>query len=194
MPNQNAICNMINAYLKANSFSTMKYQTGDWNGIAEPVRTVEESGESVIPAVIDLYGEAKNLMYDDTFPFRAYHRMTSVSYTTEDGEYGNPGETMQETSDFKFVFIGSRTKMGTRPENVIAAIEKDFPKEFYPNDLNQLSINKCVIEMGDVSYDQYSIWNEEFTGNGFALPIDTIAIQVRYRMIILFDKCCFNIC
>jgi hypothetical protein len=194
MPNQNAVCNMINAYLKANSFSTMKFQSGDWNGIAEQVRTIEESGENVIPAIIDLEGEAKNLMFDDTYPFRAYHRMTSVNYSTDEGEYGNPGDTMQEISDFKFVFIGSRFKMGTRPENVIAAIEKDFPKEFYPIDLTPLGLNKCVIEMGEVSYDQYAIWNEEFSGNDFALPIDTIAISVRYRMNILFDKCCFSIC
>lgn len=194
MPNQNAICNMINAYFQANSFSTMRFQSGDWNGIAEQAKTIEESGESIVPAILDLNGEGKNLMYDDTYPFRAYHRMLSVNYSDDDTEYGNPGQTMKEISEMKLVFIGSRFKMGTRPENVIAALEMDFPKEFKPSDLTPLGLNKCTIEMSDVSYDMYSIWAEEFAGNDFALPIDTIAISLRYRITILFEKCCFNIC
>lgn len=194
MPNQNAICNMINAYFQANSFSTMRFQSGDWNGIAEQAKTIEESGESIVPAILDLNGEGKNLMYDDTYPFRAYHRMLSVNYSDDDTEYGNPGQTMKEISEMKLVFIGSRFKMGTRPENVIAALEMDFPKEFKPSDLTPLGLNKCTIEMSDVSYDMYSIWAEEFAGNDFALPIDTIAISLRYRITILFEKCCFNFC
>lgn len=194
MPNQNAICNMINAYFQANSFSTMKFQSGDWNGIAEQVRTAEETGENITPAVLDLEGEGKNMMFDDTYPFRAYHRMLSVNYSDDETEYGNPGTTMREISEMKLVFIGSRFKMGTRPENVIAALEMDFPKEFKPIDISPLGLNKCVIEMGDVIYDPYAIWNEEFSGNDFSLPTDIIAISLRYRLHILFEKCCFNFC
>ena len=194
MPNLNSISLMINGYLQSGAFNSNRYQNGKYYGIADPIKTVVNDAEMMNYNYIDNNGEAESVVMDDRYPFVIFHRVMNISYKNADPEYGDSGETMEETADMRLVFFGQRLRMKTRPENVIAAIAMNIPKEFTATDISALQINSLVVEMGDVNHDPYQVWNDNFQGTEFALDTDTVGVAISYRIVSTFNKCCFSIC
>lgn len=194
MPAQNDIALLINASLKANNFKSQRFQSGAYFGIAEPIKEISEDGEKTAPYIIDDTGEGTTVVYNDTCPFTVFHRLETPEYNIPVDDYGKPGTTMQETSNMRLVFTGSRGRMKIRPENVAAAIAMDFPKEFTPAQITSLGLNSCIIEMGSVIVDPYTVWSQEWIGHEYDLDTDTIMISVNYRIVSTYNKLCFSLC
>lgn len=194
MPNLNSIAQLINTALSVGNFSTRKFQSGSFNLIADPIKTIDEKGETSSPYIIDNSGEAIELTFDDTNQFQVYHKIDNLEYKLADLDYGAPGTTMNEVSNMRLIFIGSRNRMKVTLDNVIAAINIDFPKEFLPSDITALQMNKCIIEMGTVIKDPYQVWNEEFQGIPYDFNTDTIMFSVSYKIDSDYNKACFKLC
>src|ERR1017187_242799 len=113
MPNVGSIVSIINQSLLAGNFAARNFQTGDFNLIAEPIKTESERGDSVCPNSIDNNGDAHELVYDDRFPFRIFHLKDGWEYSQapDDDNFGNAGDIMRETANMKLVFVGSRKAM-----------------------------------------------------------------------------------
>lgn len=194
MPNINGIAQLINTALQAGNFSSRKFQSSVLYLVSDPIKTVEEKSETTCPYIIDNNGEATELTFDDTNQFQIYHKIDSQSYKLADLDYGAPGTTMNEISNMRLIFMGSRKRMKVTKDNVIAAINADFPKEFLPSVITPLQLNKCVIEMGEIMEDPYSVWSQEFQGVPYDLSTDTIMFSVAYKIDCDYNKNCFSLC
>lgn len=194
MPNIEGICTLINSALEAGNFSSRRFQSGKFYKVAYPIKTIDDTVTTSAPYLIDNSGEATELTYDNTRPFQIYYRIDSQDYKLADLDYGAPGTTMNEISNMRMVFIGSRKMMQVTQDNVVAAVEVDFPKEFLPTDITPLQLNKCVIEMGNVEQDIYSVWQREFDGTSIDFDTDTIMFAVNFKLDIDYNKNCFKLC
>jgi len=192
MPNINSICDLINLELKTLSFSTQRYQGALYNGIADIIKTGDNEHSEFY--IIDDYGEAKSLAYNDIYPFQIYHQRKEFTYKEADENYGNAGQTMEETAYMKLIFMGGRGRMLVRPENIMASIVLNFPKEFFDSVIIPLQLSSCVIEMGEINSNPLSVWEEEFKGTDFSLDTDSILISVHYKIISTYNKNCFFLC
>lgn len=195
MPNLNSISLMINTNLQTVSFKGMKFQNTSWNGIADPVETTKSEGKKIVqPMIIDNNGEAKSLVFDDVFNMVVFHKIESLDYKVADPDYGSVGTTMEETAMMKMILSADRSKVKIRPEDIISAAAMGFPKEFKPSDISALSLNSCVIEMGNVNKDVYSVWDQEWQGVPMPLAPEDILCSISYKVISTYNKCCFNLC
>lgn len=193
MPNLDSICGIINTALQADQFGTRRFQASAWYNIADPLRTTGEN-ETTQPVIIDNEGEGKSVVFDDTNALQVFHRINSISYKIADPDYGNPGTTTEETANMRMIFVGSRRRLKTRPENVMAGAAMDFPKELNSSVITSLGMNSLIIEMGDIDLDPYSVWNTEWQGSDFELDSDTFLFSLKYTIISTFNKSCFSIC
>lgn len=195
MPNLNSITNMINVTLKSGNFKGMKFQSSDWNGISDPVETDKGEGNVIMqPMIVDDQGECKMLVFDDVFNMVVFHKVEGLDYEVADPNYGKPGTTIQETAQMKMIFSADRSKLLIRPEDMIAAAVMDIPKEFLPTDISPLGLNSCVIEMGSVNKDPYSVWEENWKGVKFPLSPEDLLFSISYKIVSTFNKCCFSFC
>ncbi len=196
MPNVNALTILINSALQADQFASSRYQSGQWFGIADPVMTTGESESGNIePMILDDEGEGTPVVFDDTSSLVVFHRLDDLTYEIADpNDYGSPGTTMRETASMRMMFTASRNKLKSRGENMVAAAILDFPKEFLPSVIAPLGMNSCIIEMGDVETDIYSLWNKEWQGTKMMLSTDTVMFQIKYKIVNTFNKKCFSLC
>jgi hypothetical protein len=180
--------------MQQGQFASKRYQSGQWFAIADVLQTTGESVVKKNPVIADNDGEARSIVFDDTSSLIAYHTVNSLEYEIASSNYGQPGNTMKETASMKLVMFGSRTKLQTRVENLVAAAVLDIPKEFSSSTAKSLQIASCIIEIGTVNTDVYSIWAREFVGTPFSLEGDTVAFELLYKIINIFNKRCFNLC
>lgn len=193
MPNLNTIATNINDALLATPFVNNKFKPASFLGIAEFVKTTESEKDFFEPAIVDNDGECTRCAFDDTNAIQAYHRIQSLVYRDDPEGYGDD-KTMEETADMRFVFFGQRNKITARKEDVVAAIQMHFIKEFSSADLTTLDLASCIIEMGDVNLDQYSVWDEEFKGIDFGLAPEVMLFSISYKVISTYNKTCFTLC
>lgn len=181
----------------AGNFSSRNFQTGNFNGIAEFIKSTDEKEKDIIaPYIIDNDGEATELIYDDNFPFVLFHLKDGWDYqqAPNDDNFGNAGQTMQETANMKLVFVGSRKRMKVSTDNVMAAVAIDITKEFNATQLNGLSIISCVIEIGNVQTNPYDIFSQIWTNTDYSFDTDTIIFTMSYKITTLYNKGCFKLC
>lgn len=196
MPNLGNIVGFINDAMLAGNFSSRSFQTGNFNGIAEYIKTTDGGVEQKSPFIIDDQGEAMELIYDDRYPFVIFHLKDGWDYqqAPDPENYGKAGTTMQETANMKLVFVGSRKRMGVSCDNVTAAVAMDIPKEFTPSQLYGLSLVSCVIETGSVATDPYTIFSEIWSNTDYNFDTDTIIFTMSYKITATYNKGCFNLC
>ncbi len=194
MPGLNQICRIINQSLQEGYFSNRRFNPTRFNGIADPLRTVSDDEKEVTtPTIIDNNGEGKEIVYNDQFSAQCYHRLISPVYSMPDPEYGKAGTTMQETANMKMIFMGDRSQMKQRQEEIIAAVIFDFPKEFVSAQFTPLGLTSCVIEMGDVEANMFDVFISEWNGREYDLTTSSILFAVNYKIINTYNKC-FEIC
>ena len=194
MPNLDVICGLINTSLKAGNFKSRRFQAAKYYLIADPIKTIETDKETTSPYIIDSNGEAIELTFDDTNAFQIYHKVDTTDYKLADLDYGKPGTTMNEVANMRMIFMGSRKRMQVTLENIIAAVAVDFPKEFNQTVVGTLGANRCVIEMGSVNSDPYSVWSQEFVGVEYGLTTDSVMFSLSYKIDSDYNKACFNLC
>lgn len=197
MPALNSISLLINTALQKGHFSSRRFNPTSFNAIADPMKVVEEKDgqtiEYTIPTIINNDGEGTQIVFDDKYSAQGYHRIIMPAYSAPDPAYGKPGKDIQEIADMKFVFMGDRSQMKVRQEEVIAAAVYDFPKEFLPSEYKPLGLTSCVIEMGTVEQNMYEVFVSEWNGRDYDLTTSSILFAINYRIVSTYSKC-LSIC
>lgn len=198
MPNLDSIVTRINDSMQTNGFKSRKFQGSLYLGIADEVKTIDGEDdarvETIEPGVIDNDGEVTDVSYDDNYPLVIFHRVMDLKYEVAPENYGPPGTTMQETASMKVVVGGSRSRVQTNENNIIASVALDFPKEFTPTVVSTLGMNSCIIEMGQVNPHIYSVWDEHWKGIPCTLGPNIFLFSIDYQVISTYNKNCFNLC
>ena len=93
----------------------------------------------------------------------------------------------------RLIFSGSRLRLNARPEDIVAVLIYNFPKEFNPTQLSSLNIESCVIEVGQVEQDMYKIWDNYWRNVAYKLDLNTILFEVKYKLTSEYGQC-FSLC
>lgn len=198
MPNLDSIVTIVNDALKNNGFKNRKFQGSLYLGIADEVKSIEKEGdadiETIEMGVIGITGEVTDVSYDDTYPLVVFHRVMDIKHEVAPENYGKTGTTMQETASMKIVVGGSRPRVQTNQNNIIASVAMDFPKEFTTAQIISLGMNSCIIEMGQVNTYMYSVWDEHWKGTPCVLGSNIFLFSMDYQIISTYNKTCFDIC
>lgn len=194
MPSLDKIVAAVNTSIQTGNFKTRRFQASKYYGIADPVKTTGEDSEKMEPMIIDDNGECTKVIYDDTQAFQIFHVVDDIEYEQADPNYGNAGETMQETAYMRLVFAGNRTRLKVRPEELIAAVILDIPKEFTPGDAQLLALNNVIIETGAVESDPYKVFGANWQGIKTFVKPATVMFSIKYKIITQFTKPCFVLC
>ena len=194
MPNLDKVVTLINNQLKTSkNLSTRLFQNSKWYNIADKNKTTGDV-EITQPLILDNNGEGISVVFDDTNFLQVFHKVDTINYLIADVDYGNPGTTMQEEAEMSIIVVGSRKRLKTRQENIMAAISLSFIKEFKDSDIRPLGMNSCIIEMGSVDIDPYSVWDQNWIGAEYSLNTDTFLFSMKYKIVSTFNKNCFTIC
>jgi hypothetical protein len=195
MPNLNSICGLINNAITSGHFNNRRFQCDQVYGIANQIlETTSGELEVIMPTVIDLNGEGTPMVFDDISSFQIFHINTNLNYSIPDSDYGNPGTVMQEDAEMKMIFISQRSKILTTPEQAIAAIILDMPKEFAPSQINALQLSSCVIEFDSVDSNPYELYKNIWQNRDYDLDTDSILFCVNYKIVSTYNSKCFSIC
>ena len=178
---------------KVGNFTTARFQGGLYYNIGDNVKTNNGDTTYEEPMIINNNGEGYSVSYDDIYPFQIFHMIEDIKYDISPNDYGRPGSTMLETAEMRLIFSGSRLRLNARPEDIVAVLIYNFPKEFNPTQLSSLNIESCVIEVGQVEQDMYKIWDNYWRNVSYKLDLNTILFEVKYKLTSEYGQC-FSLC
>lgn len=193
MPALNQITGIINAAFISGHFGSRRFQPSRFQQVADQIKVKGEDSDYIIPTILDNTGEGTELTYNDKYSCQCYHRVIKPSYPRAEPDYGLPGTTMEETADMKLIFMADRTQVLQRPEDIIAAVMYDIPKELTPTQIAALNITSCIIELGDVENNPYDVFFSEWGGRDYDLTTSSILFALNYKIITTYNSC-FAIC
>jgi hypothetical protein len=194
MPAINQITGIINAAFISGHFGSRRFQPSKFSQVADVIKVRNEGdNEYSIPTIIDNTGEGTELTYNDQYSCQCFHRLLKPSYPRADPDYGVPGSTMEETTEMKLVFMADRAQVLQRPEDIMAAVVYDFPKELTPTQIASLNITSCIIELGDIEHNPYDVFFAEWGGRDYDLTTSSILFALNYKIITTYNSC-FAIC
>jgi hypothetical protein len=194
MPALDQITANINTAMQNGNFNTRKFQIAKYYNITDVVKTSTTEGDKLQPYVIDDSGNCINVVYDDKYNFQVFHVVDNITYKQADPNYGNPGQTMEETAEMILIFFGNRKKLMVRPEDIAAAICMDIPKELPLSFIQPLGMNSVVIETNIIETDPYIVWNNQWQGTTSFVKPETILLAVKYTIVSTYNKNCFKLC
>jgi hypothetical protein len=199
MPNLSAITSVINSALKANSFSSNRFQAAQYNNIAYLISetTSNASGEVTIkrPMAVDNFGEGTDVTIDDTFALQVYHRNLALNYLDDkDNSVGDPGDEIREVADMIMICIGDRAILKVVQEDVAAAIWEDMPRNLTKAQLQSNTLELVVIEPGEVNVNPEEVYNQEYQGVKYQLKPNNFMLSVKYKITTDYRKACFKLC
>lgn len=145
--------------------------------------------------VVDNDGEGTDVGYDDTYPIRFYHRILTITPEDDQEEsFGNPGNTIKETSEMALIIMGDKSQLKVSQEDIIAAAIADLPREISKTDLTTLTLQSAIIEIGEAVNDTEEVFSQEYPGVPFALAPENFMVMIKYKIVILYAKNCFQLC
>jgi hypothetical protein len=196
MPNLMGVVTIINAALQASSFSTQKFQGGQWNNIAEFVK--ESSGENTIirrPVVVSDDGSCSNVSVDDSFPLVVYHRTVNLEYSDpEDWDFGDAGMIKREVASMVLIFFADRNRLNVTAENAVAAISMDIPDYLTNAQISALQLMSCRTEVESANINKYEVFEQEYDTVEYGLKPNSIMVSVPYKIISEYSPNCFDLC
>lgn len=196
MPRLREITDIINLNLKASAFKSRRFQDGLWNTVADLVTIVDgDNKETKRPGIVASSGEVTDVVYNDTFPIQFYHRILGIVYEDDQAlNYGNPANTIKEAADMIIICMGDRNRLGVVPEDVTAAIWGSIVREVPQASLTTLQLQNAYVVPGEINDDSKNIFEQEYVGVEFDLPPQMFMVAVKYKIISLYSKNCFQLC
>lgn len=197
MPNLRAITSIINATLQMGSFSTGRFQGGQYNELAQLVMESDKDDSNIIkrPMIVNNNGQGTDVIINDKFPIQVYHRTTSLNYEQgEADDFGDAGTTTIEIAEMIMIIIGDRKRLKVVQEDLAASVISDMPIELQPAQLAPLFLTKGLVDPIDVNTDIEQVYDQEYSGVPYLLKPSNFMLSFRYRITTEYSVECFNLC
>lgn len=191
MAKEHQIVTYINTVLKANQFSSARFQAGRFDAIAELVE--DEEGETK-PGVVDEYGDVTYVGIDDTNSFQVYHRV--IQPTTEwdsENDFGNLRNII-ETTSMLMVVMGDRSRLKLTAEDIKTGIVAALPLELPDSQLNILGLKTANIIPGNFNWDKTEVYRNEYNVREGSLKTNHFMFSFSYQIETVIDQSCFTLC
>lgn len=195
MPKLNQIISYINGRI-SNKLNDERFQGGQYlNEIVELVPVFEGEVRTTFPAIIDHYGEGTSAVIDDTLPIQIYHRLIGTEYESVPVDnYGDPGNTIQETANMLMVIISDRNKIHLHGTDLMSIVLASIPQEVPGTLLNSWTLYSANVELSSANTNMEEVFKNEYNVETYGLKPNSIMYAVSYKIITTFDKNCFLTC
>lgn len=160
-------------------FEADKLKGSDINGVAELV----SRDDKTIPEV-----NGKEVVVNDEYPVRIYHRLNSLSSTIKSGI----GRTFDQTNSYALSMIVFLQKERTSlyPDSLTLLIQSNMPDRLQNGEYRNVS----VTFNGGVM-DSKSVWQQEYSTNtNYRLKSNQFLFKINYTIETTFSKGCFKKC
>lgn len=135
------------------------------------VETVRLGGEQAFPAVIDERGEARPVFVDDRVDLTAYHRLAQKSYNAATASGYGDRPALTDSYEMSLVLSGLR-----------AAIDPLRAVRLAEQALGSVSAKLYSTAPVAVAFNAAEVWQQEFRGTEFALPVNRFLVRLNYRI------------
>lgn len=191
MPKIAEIVAIINTNLKTNQFDSKRFQKGQYNALAELVKT--ETGETW-PCTIDNSGDETRVGLDDTYPLIAYHRVISIeSEHDEEQDFGDL-RLIKETANMRWVFWGDRSRLSNTQEQIISGVEAGLTLELTNAQLTSHTLYACEIIPGQIITDKEEVFQQEYGTDEVKLKTGHFMFAFNYQIVTEVYKSCYTAC
>jgi hypothetical protein len=186
---------IINTALLGGSLKDRRFQTGRFETIAVDVSRISQAGKmETFPAIVSGNFEAKEVVFDDTFPITLYHKVLGKSYAFEKSSVGDGNRNVLERVDCKMVVCGKRAALGLTAEQLEALITTGFPDAISKENILELRLDSMTVNLQSSNLNAAVVFQEEYKGFELFLSEGDILFSVKYIVESRFRKGCFTIC
>lgn len=195
MPALRQITAIINTALETGVFSTRAFQSSKFDTLADQVSAMVDDVKITRPVITDNSGEQHDLAIDDIYSLQVYHR--NLSLVLEDDQlenFGDEGNTTKETAEMLLICIGDKNRLEVVEQDVASAIWTNVPRILDHATLQTLQIQGCSIESGEVNVKSEEVFLQEYPGVEFNLKQSYFMLSLRYKIVTIFNKKCFQLC
>jgi hypothetical protein len=193
MPYLNDVVVKINENLLAGPFKGNQYQKGMFYGIATPALRKGKDKDSTFPCYRQ--PNSKDMIYigpDDRYPIIIYHKLLTKVYSqiNETDEFGDTDNLIKQTCGMQMIIFAQASKLNfVIDEQLESAISLTLVSQ-----LNISGLLSTFVQPVSASYDQLSIFNNEYKNVDPFMSNDHLYLSINYTIENISDNKCFNLC
>lgn len=192
MPYIKEIVDHINAAFRT-GLTSKPFQKGKFEGIAELLLIVSDDGNKTVPCIVDNHGNSDEVSIDDTYPFRLYHRINTIT-NEDDGQMGDDIQ-MKESANMIMIVFGDRRAFNFRPEQLSSMINTYMPLTLTVAQTTSLNLHTVAIQVSTTNLDSVQVFNQEYTGEvRYNLAPQYFLMSIPYVITTTYNKSCFEPC
>jgi len=154
----------------------------------------DDSNATTSPYIIDSFGEATNVLYDDNKPVVLYHKYNgSNTYRSESiSQFGDDNEKVSTAYNITLIVFGSRNLTQLQPDDLETLIVSGMPTALTNAQLNTLNLLGCNIIVSGSDHNSINIFKREFTGQQKKFDPRIYMFALNYTIECSYDKGCIN--
>lgn len=182
-----SIVENINAQLKN---KLLVFPTAEFLGIAYPIARQSDKPNVFVPALINSSGECSILDITDLVPLRAYHKISTSTYSqVKTQSYGDSYDLFQHSYEVDLIVQGRRNNLQTTPDELEAAIASNIPSK-----VTLLGAEYVNIVTVSANHNSRSLFSQEYPGLDYFINPEYIFFSIRYRVELRYQKGCLSLC
>lgn len=159
-------------------------------GIAQAIIGKGDTGDELIPCLVDKDGEGKYVGVDDTAPITIYHKSNSISVS--DKQNSGTGDSRADKvylyANTMIVFL-DRKKTLLMPDELVLLIQANLADAIkIPN---YKSVN---VRIQNIILNTQQVFASEYQNTPYKIPPRFSLFAINYQIESTFDKKCFAKC
>lgn len=159
-------------------------------GIAQSIIRGTSEKSELLPALVDLNGEATYIGVDDASPLTVYHKANSIAVSEKSGSgYGDNRAYKSFTYSNALIVFMDRKVLGMLPEELVLFIQANFPDNIKID--NYKSVN---MRMQNIILNSQQVFASEYQNVDYRIPPRFSLFAINYQIESVFDKSCFATC
>jgi len=196
MPKLSSIATILNTALKADVFSTFRFQSAKYYDIVSLIKEVINDVQTTKPCTIDNDGECTPVIVDDNYPMQIYHRIMSLNYEqVAEDNYGDPVNFIKENASMSLVLIADRGRLQMEAEDLLSLIAVNLKPTLTTVQLAALSLISCnIYANGEAVIDSEIVYNREYNTQEFLLKPNLDMYSLSYTIEMVYGKNCLSAC
>lgn len=193
MPYLNRVVCELNEKLIKEAFSFLPAGTIKAYGLTESVIEAEEDNTKKYPAAIDDNGEATMIDIDDLYSLMMYHKLDSITNSTEKLAMGDGQGNPVESANMALIVFAFRDKVKCGVDMLEAVIKDKLPdvRANIRNNTGAL-LQNSIFRAGNSTFDKITLLGREYS----SIPLlpELLVFELKYRIDSTWRKGCLTIC
>lgn len=146
-------------------------------------------GQERLPGIVSAKGDIEYVGIDDKYGVQIYHKSQSINTTLRGPGYGNALSDIVNTYAMSMFIYLDRSKVNIEPEELFLYLQARLPDTMKAEPFNLITIRTT-----NVILNSEQVYNTEYRGHEYPLPVEKTLFQVNYTIETVLKKHCFADC